>query len=176
MKAEAKLKEWVDAVFLWIEDRPWIRYIGILATILCVVAWTLVVAVPPKDKEFTPPPATVTSIVAYEVELDALKLRLSVTEENILAVAGAINKVSAALENIQPPQSLRNLATKGELDLLRLEVKALGQELTRITNIYGHYSEVFDLELEEMRLDIEGLQEELTAHTDNTTIHKQEGQ
>ena len=172
------IPDFISAIYLWITGKlgkvwgSW--YVPICLFILLVAISVLFVKIAETAQDKPPlPPAPLTATLEYVVEIENLKARLTAAEANILAVAGAINKVSAALENIKPPPGLGNLATKGELELLRLEVKALGQELTCVAEIYGHYSEVFDLRLDELKLAVEEWEEELTAHTDNTTIHKE---
>lgn len=146
--------------------QPWwllLAYLGVFS-IMALTVFNVVASVA-KDES----PST--TAIEHRIRIEVLESKLSTTEANLLALVGVINRVAAAVDRIQPP-SLGHLATKSELELLR-------RELTRITNMYNSFSDASDIKFNEVRRSIgeqekitEMLEERLTAHTDNTTIHK----
>lgn len=168
------IPDFISARYLWIAGkmaqwRSWLVPTYLLATLIAFSALFILVT-----KDGSEPPPSPVLVIGYEAEIEALKARASTAEANQLALINAINKIVEIVNRIKSP-NLGNLATKNELEQARLEVKALKKELTNIADICGYYQTTLDSELDKMRLSIKELKEALTAHTDNTTIHKENG-
>lgn len=179
------IPDFISAIYLWVVDKvsgfyplwrsglaPWIvptclfiLFVGL--SILFIKADGSVKGEPTSFIEFS-------TTVEYAVEIENLKARLTTAEANTLALAGTVNELVAAVNRIKAPPSLGNLVTKSELHLLRLEIAAWEKELANIAVIHDRALTTLNIEIDKLKLDVRDLEEELTAHTDNATIHKEE--
>lgn len=170
------IPDFIGAIYLWVIDKisgpypVWrARLVPVCLFILFIAVSVLYSFVGAKDE----PPLPPIIVVEYAVEIEALKLRLATAEANILALSGTVNKIIEAINRIEAPPSLGHLATKGELELVRLKVQALKKELEEAGMIHDRVLSTLNLEIDELKQAVEELEEEVTAHTDNTTIHKE---
>ena len=170
------IPDFISAIYLWIAGkvsgpyplwRSWFAPV-LLATVIIAVA-ALLVAI----REDEPPPTPVTAVVEYVVEIENLKARLATAEANTLALVGTVNELVVAINRVQASPNLSNLATKGELELVRLKVLALEKKLEEAGMIHDRVLSTLTLDLDELKQRVEELEEELTAHTDNATIHRE---